>query len=811
MKEAVFDFLGAIERPLRFLAKAGPRQIQSVKNLPEHIREVSGKALATNLSESDAHRFRSIQSLFADFESLESHEKRDRIAKALRFVSSEIAEPVSERVRFLPEDHILPSPERMKEALKHLSKSVQYVKGVGPEIGEKFLKGGIQSVNDLLFFFPLRYEDRRTLTTIKDLKEGETATVVGEVQFAGIAFYKGLRRRVFEAVVDDGSGVLKLKWFRFYAGTLDEKIKKGKKLIVHGKVQKYRSKFEMHHPDFEVQAGEVDSLSFGKIVPVYSEIGGMYQKTLRRILHQALGAFLRDRLCLIPPDICKRNDLLPPWKAIHEIHHPEKIPPEGYRTEAQKSLSFEEMFFYCLSLALRKQLLAAKSGIRFTQESPRFEQLLSALPFQLTRAQNEVLRVVREDMAREKPMNRLLQGDVGSGKTIVAFLAGLIAIDHGFQVIFMAPTEILAEQHLKNLSQWGSKVNVRVEMMTGRTPAARRQEIVADLKKGEVDVIVGTHALLEKDVRFKDVGLVIVDEQHRFGVHQRALLRGKGREPDVLVMSATPIPRTLSLTLYGDLDVSVLNELPAGRQPITTRIFRESDREQAYKLIADEVKNGRQAYIVYPLIEPSEKIELKDATSMAETLARDVFPNRRVGLLHGALSGNEKEKLMRRFAQKEIDILVATTVIEVGIDVPNATVMMIEHPERFGLSQLHQLRGRVGRGTEKSFCLLLVPPRITQLARERVQLFSRIHDGFLLAEEDLRLRGPGDFFGAAQSGFPNFQIAAFPRDLDLLERARREAFQLLERDAGLSQVEHRHLKMVVNEVWIDRIKLVRVG
>jgi ATP-dependent DNA helicase RecG len=656
-----------------------------------------------------------------------------------------------------------------------------------------------------------RPEDRRTITPISRLQEGVAATVVGTVVFSGVAFYRGLRRRVYEVLLDDESGQIKLKWFHFTMGSMEEKIRRGQRLIVCGKPKVYRSKFEMYHPDFEVHSGEIDSVSFGRIVSVYREAGGLYQKTLRKILNYAVASYAGERKCVLPPALCKKLDLPPPWKAIVELHRPGREMTLEQKTVLERSLAFEELFFYCLSLALRKRIISRRPGIAFDRPSPRTEKLLSELPFQLTGAQKRILATVRSDMSSPHPMNRLLQGDVGSGKTIVAMLAALTAIDHGYQAAFMAPTEILAEQHLRTLSMWGSKVGVRVEAMLGRLSAPARKSILQDLSEGKIDLIVGTHALLESDVGFQSLGFVVVDEQHRFGVRQRATIRSKAMEPDVLVMSATPIPRTLALTLYGDLDVSILNELPSGRKPIETKIYAEKERAKVYMEVRKAVSAGRQAFVVYPLVEASQQLDAKDATSMAEEFEKNVFPEFRVALIHGQMPSLQKEEVMGRFVKGMVDILVSTTVVEVGIDVPNATVMVIEHPERFGLSQLHQLRGRVGRGSEKSSCLLIQPSSITTLARDRLRTFCRVHDGFLLAEEDLRLRGPGDFFGVEQSGFPNFAVAIFPRDLDLLETARREAFALLEEDPELKRPDHRQLHWFLEQVWKDKLNLVRIG
>lgn len=804
------EFLAAIERPLQYVQNGDARRLRNVKNLAHHVLEVSRQALSSDLSDREVRTFRALQELFSGYDYVDEKEKQKRIREGLILVSGKEAKPVHVK-NYRPEDHPVPNLEALKTSYERLDGHVQYVKGVGPAIAAKFDRVGIRNVGDLLTFFPIRYEDRRKITPISQLKNGEMATVIANVVFSGVAFYRGLRRRVFEVVLEDESGQLKLKWFHFSMGSLEDRIKRGQRLIVCGKTKIYRSKFEMYHPDFEVHSGQIDSVSFGRVVPVYREVGGLYQKTLRKILNYAVSTYAGERKCLLPPTLCKRYDFPPPWRSIVELHRPtENVAPDR-RVVLERGLAFEELFFYCLSLALRKQLNSGEPGIAFDQKSPRYDQLLQELPFDLTEAQERVLKSIRADMSSPHPMNRLLQGDVGSGKTVVAMLASLIAIDHGYQAAFLAPTEILAEQHLRTFSVWAKQVGIRVGSLLGGQAASTRGELLKDLQEGRIDLLVGTHALLQSDVVFKALGFVVVDEQHRFGVRQRATIRSKALEPDVLVMSATPIPRTLALTLYGDLNVSLLNQLPKGRKPIESRVCLEKDRKSVYEHVRKAVSDGRQAYVVYPLVQASSQLDAKDATSMAEELSKKVFPEFCVSLIHGQMPRPQKEKVMSEFMKGKVDILVSTTVVEVGIDVSNATVMVIEHPERFGLSQLHQLRGRVGRGSEKSSCLLIQPPKISALARNRLKIFARIHDGFLLAEEDLRMRGPGDFFGVEQSGFPKFSVAVFPRDLDLLEMARREAFTILEEDRNLTQPGHQHLLWFLEQVWKEKLSLVRVG
>ncbi len=808
-EEKNVNFLSAIERPLSFYEDEKKTKVQGPEALSIHIRKTCRSALASSINEEEKRVFRLVQELFSGFEDLSEKEQLSRVRKAFTITRVKPADP--EIRYFQREEYASISLKEIKASQKKLDGKVQFVKGVGPALGERLGRVGIKNVGDLLNHFPSRYEDRRQIQKIGQLHEGEKATVIGEVEFSGVAYYRGLRRKIFEVIVKDGTGELKLKWFQFSHGSLEDRIQKTHKIIVCGKVKKFRSRMEMHHPDFEVFKGDLDSISFGRIVPVYREVGGIYQKTIRRILHNAVAHFSHFRQGVIPKAIAERHDLTPPWKAVRWIHFPSSLPDPEIRSKAQEVLSFEELFFYCLSLGLQKQSIKKGNGFSFQKSSPRGEKLLGELPFELTEAQKRVLKSIREDMASPHPMNRLLQGDVGSGKTIVAFLAALSAIDHGRQVAFMAPTEILAEQHMHTLKQWALSVDVKIESLLGKQKPAQKQETIQRLKEGKIDVLVGTHALLEKGVEFQALGLVVVDEQHRFGVRQRAVLRTKAQEPDVLVMSATPIPRTLALTLYGDLDVSILDELPKGRKPIVSEMVTERGRSKVYAEIKKAVQEGRQAYVVYPLVNPSDRLEARDATTMADELRQNVFPNIRVELIHGQMPGLERELIMKEFHQGKIQLLVSTTVIEVGIDVPNATIMVIEHPERFGLAQLHQLRGRVGRGEERSFCYLICPPKVSKQAKERLNVFVDVHDGFLLAEEDLRVRGPGDFFGTAQSGYPTFKLAVFPRDLDLLEAARREAFSLLERDPDLLEPENKVLHWMVSEVWSERLNLVRIG
>lgn len=807
MGSPIEKILQDIERPLKFIKDAQFRKINAVKNLSGYIVGLCEKGLA--IPAGGFHeKLEKLRSLFQDYDEVALEKKVEKIEVALgAFGPKEQAERVE---RFISLDHPSYEIKDLEKSYGELSKKVQYLKGVGPRMGEKLGKVGIESIYDLMNFFPSRYEDRSTISKVKELHEGIESVVAGEIVYLGVAFYKGLRRKTYEIQLQDETGRVRLKWFHFYMGTF-EKLKQGMHLIVSGKPIKYREQFEIHHPDFEVYYGEKDTVSFGKIVPVYREIGGMYQKNIRKIMDNVVRQYSAMRLCLLPPTICKEHDFLPPWKSVFELHQPKKVPGEFEHLSLVRGLAFEELFFYCVALAKHKEKASLRPGISFARPTTLDQRLIEALPYELTNAQKRVLHTIKSDMAKPFAMNRLLQGDVGSGKTVVAAIAALTAIEHGYQAVFMAPTEILVDQHLKNFRKWLEPLGVSVASLSGKFSASEKKKIQEDVKAGKISFLVGTHAVLEPGIEFESLGIVVVDEQHRFGVRQRASLRNKGLDPDVLVMSATPIPRTLALTLFSDLDVSIIDEFPKGRKEIQTKVFSERDRTKAYEIIRACVKRGEQAFVVYPLVQASEKLDAKDATSMAEIFQKEIFPEYNVGLIHGQMNPTQKEEIMRDFIERRIDVLVSTTVIEVGIDVPNATCMLIEHPERFGLSQLHQLRGRIGRGDKESFCYMIAPQQISALAKKRLKIFSETLDGFTLAEHDLRLRGPGDLFGIMQSGMPQFRLAEFPRDMDLLESARVEAFKILEKDPGFLQKEHQHFPWVIENLWKHRLKMTEIG
>ena len=705
-----------------------------------------------------------------------------------------------------------------RESLRsRLLSPIQYVKGVGPHLAKLFEKKGILTIVDALYFLPRGYEDRRNLKRISELEAGKKETGFGEILLSGVAFYQGRKKRVFEAVVGDGSGTITLKWFHWNERYLRGRFKKGCKLIFSGDVRWYNTRKEIHHPEVESVDGEMeeDYLNFKRIVPIYSETEGLHQRTLRRLMKTILEEFAGELSSPVPPEVAKRQGLIDFSEAFRRVH----FPPDGesvdtlnlQRSDGHRRIIFDEFFSLELGMALKKKGVTLETGIAFKSKGDLRQRFLAQLDFKLTRAQEKVLAEIKTDLERPYPMNRLIQGDVGSGKTVVALLACLSVIECGYQAVLMAPTEVLAEQHFLNLRRWIEPLGVEVGLLTSSVKGSEKENIYQKIRAGAVPLVVGTHAVIQETVEFNRLGLAIIDEQHKFGVVQRGLLKKKGGSPDVLVMTATPIPRTLAMTVYGDLDVSLIDEIPSGRVAVETKIFPEPARAKVYRIVEEEVRKGRQAFIVYPLVEESEKLDLMAASRMAEYLQKEIFREFQIGLLHGRLKREEKEAVMAEFVKGRIQILVATTVIEVGIDIPNATVMVVEHAERFGLSQLHQLRGRIGRGRYPSKCILLAQYRSSEEARMRLRAMEKTTDGFKIAEEDLALRGPGEFFGVRQSGLPDFRVAHLIRDTQILIEARKEAFRLLQEDPDLVHPSHRGLRDLFLNQWKRKMELATVG
>jgi ATP-dependent DNA helicase RecG len=698
------------------------------------------------------------------------------------------------------------------------STPLKYVKGVGPARAEMLETKGLVTVEDLLGYAPFRYEDRTNIKTIAQLAPGEMATVVADVQSAHL---RGFRRRnigLFEAIFKDASKErLLTKWF--HGGYLVDRFLPGVRAALYGKVEldNYTGDLLMMHPEFEIMAGDDSdgdaaldtSLHSGRIVPVYEAAAKVTTRAFRSLVHRVLESIapLEDDM---PAALRERLKLPDRWSAIRSLHFPSPGTDlrllNNYRTPAQWRLIFEEFFWLECGLSLKRAKARLQPGISFELNERVREKIKTMLPFKPTGAQFRVLKEIADDMKAPHPMSRLLQGDVGSGKTLVAAEAAVIAIENGYQAAVLAPTEILASQHyfyFKNLFQ---KMGYVTALLTGSNTQREKSQLKKLLAEGLVHIGIGTHALIEEDVEWKKLGLAIVDEQHRFGVMQRLRLVSKAKHPDVLVMTATPIPRTLALTIYGDLDISIIDELPPGRRPIETSQVTGERVESVYSFMKRQIAQGRQAYVVYPVIEESEA--MKAAQQMYQHLSQKVFPDIRVGLLHGKLKNEEKETVMDQFRRGEVKILVATTVIEVGVDVPNATVMVIEQAERFGLAQLHQLRGRVGRGAEQSYCIL-VTGKLGDAARERIRTMVDSSDGFYIAEMDLKLRGPGEFFGTKQSGLPALRIANIIRDKDILEMARGEAQAFISNPP--SQEQLRRAVTYLREHWQRRYGLVQVG
>ena len=693
---------------------------------------------------------------------------------------------------------------------------VQYVKGVGPRRAQLLERLGIKSLDDLLFYYPWRYEDRKNLKKICDLAFGHHETTSGEVISTEIITTRKKGFKIFELVVTDKTGLLKCKWFN--QPYMERYFKKGQKVILSGMVKgnpflgadfirvKVSSGPEMENPDFENLENEDTFIHTSRIVPVYKATEGFTPKQLRTLLFNTLSTYSPQIMDYIPEHIIKRNKLMPLQPALKEIHFPEEFNDTDAlnrgESPAHKRLIFDEFFLLELGLALMKKKEVSEKGIRFNGESLLVDQFIKTLPFELTNAQKRVFELIQEDMKRDLSMNRLIHGDVGCGKTVIALLSMLLAVDSGYQACLMVPTEILAEQHYINIHLMIKELGVEVVLLT----SSSRAKPVKEITSGSAQIIIGTHALIQENLHFKNLGLAVIDEQHKFGVVQRALLRRKGFNPDILIMTATPIPRTLALTLYGDLDVSLIDELPSGRKPITTKVFFPTQKDKVYSLMSGELSKGRQVYVVYPLIEGSEKIDLKCAVEGAEAFQK-FFPERKVGLIHGKIRQEEREALMVSFKSGDIDVLVATTVIEVGVDVPNASLMLIVHAERFGLAQLHQLRGRIGRGKHESYCLLMAYPPFSEEAKRRLKAMASTGDGFKIAEEDLAIRGPGEFFGTKQSGIPDLKIAHIIRDIDILEAARRESFTLADSDPFLKN--YPELKKTLYSTWQGRLELIK--
>jgi len=707
-------------------------------------------------------------------------------------------------VKTVPVESVAASTPPYRQPGLGLNAPLNTIRGVGPEISKHFATVGVKTLGDLLYYFPRRYDDYSQLKPINRLEYGDELTIIATVQSTLLTNQQNKNMSRLEVVVSDGSGFLRLIFFRHGSEVpryLENQFKRGTQLVISGKVDMYLGRLQMRDPDWEPL--EKIHLSTNGIIPVYPLTAGLSQNTVRKDIHELINFYGNKISDFLPPEVKHSANLIDLSVALHQIHYPAN---QGLLTSARERLSFDEIFLMQLGVLQQKKNWQSGTAVSFSLPQEKLDALINHLPFTLTNAQKKVLAEVRGDLESNHPMNRLIQGDVGSGKTVIAALAACIIAESGAQSALMAPTSILAEQHYQTLTKFASSMPEdsplhpdEIRLLTGDTPTKERNELFKKLEDGSVKLLVGTHALIESPVKFKNLQFVVIDEQHRFGITQRAALRQKGDTPHLLVMTATPIPRSLALTLYGDLDLSVMDEMPVGRIPVETHILHPLERERAYQIISSQVEQGHQAFIVYPLIEKGEDEEAKAAVEEHDYLQKEIFPNLKLGLLHGRMKPDEKENVMKKFHDKQFDILVSTTVVEVGVDVPNATVMLIEGANRFGLAQLHQLRGRVGRSEEKSYCLL-IPENEDALQNERLEVMTQTNDGFLLAEKDLQQRGPGDFIGSRQSGFMELKMASFT-DIKTIEKARSMAIDLYHKDPDLSQAEDYFLKEKLAEFW----------
>ena len=682
---------------------------------------------------------------------------------------------------------------------KNIQSEVRYLKGVGPRKSEILSKIGIQTVQDLLYYLPRRYEDRRNKTKISDIKPGSSCMVQGKVLTSG-AYRTKKGTVIFQLALTDGSGVLYCVWFN--QPFLKDKFKTGQEIIFFGKAEKH-DKLQMAHPEYEIVSDEPDLLNVGRIVPVYPLTQELTQKYMRFLVNQATEEYLDAAGETIPTHVIASGKVVDIYFALKNIHF-----PNSYESldKSYRRIVFEDFFVLQAALALKK----AKRKIHETGKEHKAldtlrEKFSRIVKFNLTGEQKKAQQDIEKDMASPKPMSRLLEGEVGSGKTVLAIYALFITVSNGFQGAIMAPTEILARQHYLNLSELLLPLGINVSLLVSGITREDKSKIKKDIKNGEIDIVCGTHALIQEDVEFKNLGLAVIDEQHKFGVEQRNFLKQKGKNPDILVMTATPIPRTLALTVYGDLDISLIKELPKGRRPVKTFWLGEGRRDKTFEFIKDEAAKGRQAYIVYPRLKEKNTSSLKSAENMFEELSKKAFPGLRLGLMHGKLSSAKKTDIMKKFKNRKFDVLVSTVVIEVGIDVPNATCMLIENAESFGLSQIHQLRGRIGRGEHESFCILISDTE-KEDAQKRLSRITQTQDGLKIAEEDLELRGPGEFFGTKQHGLPELRFGNILKDFEIMKEARSVAFSVVAKDPYLKEAKNIKIKQEIDEKFSKLVK-----
>ncbi|MFZ3012127.1 MAG: ATP-dependent DNA helicase RecG [Nitrospira sp.] len=827
-------WLDRIARPIEFASRDAGAHLGAVTNLSSFISSQVLSALRQDVySKAIEARLISLRDLFVDFQpALPLDEQRRRLQAARLLIKA---------LRALDQENLIPQKDLPMQASSHSkvagagrsdlwNLSVRFVRGVGPKRTNVLQRLQIATVEDALWTIPWRYEDRSVMTPIGNLVPGMSVSICGVIGSCEAKRTRNRRLSLVEVGVEDQSGRMQVVFFN--QPYLEEMLTAGTRVMMSGRVIADRQGGMVPRMDvaqYEVIGEDTESmLHVGRIVPIYHETKGWTSRQMRMLVRNLLVDHGREVVDSLPMSLRARQRLISIHDALQDVHFPKTGTDlqllERGKTPAHRRLAFEELLLLQLALASRHRAVHEEpKELRFNSQTPLLEKLGRLLPFCLTAAQDRVIREIFQDMISPRPMNRLVQGDVGSGKTAVALHALVLAGGSGYQAALMAPTEILAEQHYRNLSGMLQALGLQTTLVRGGEKSSVKKIQAEQLASGEIHVAIGTHALLQQGVQFKNLGLAVVDEQHKFGVLQRKTLIDKGYKPDVLVLTATPIPRTLAMTVYGDLDVSVIDVLPPGRKPVRTCLFQNAQRRRAYQIVRDELLAERQAYVVYPLVDESEKVDLQAAIQGAEQLQNGEFSEFRVGLLHGRMKAAEKEAVMADFKAGRIQVLVATTVIEVGVDVANATVILIEHAERFGLAQLHQLRGRVGRGNQQAYCLLMAQHlgrgRVqsggramgsegsVSTARERLDALVRSHDGFVIAEDDLRIRGPGEFFGLRQWGMPEFRVANLVSDADLLQQARQEAFSLLRADPGLKEAAHQELRAAMLRKWEKKLEL----
>jgi len=808
----LLSILDIIKRPFKQEIRTGCQDMAVYGGFRDYIANWVNRANQYANSDQKA-LLAELSGLFKDYNEIQPGTRQARLKEAIKIIEQICDQPTSENPQE-PKLKVEQKPIRYDPGQETmLSMPIQNVAGIGTKRAQLLTEElGIRTIGDLLEYYPRDYLDRSRIKQIYQVgRTNDYETIQGVV----VNHIEANPRRIggmkySKTVIYDQTGTASLVAFGKRIQYIANSLKIDTKVVVSGKFKREYGEIQTTEFTYEVLSDEdAELIHTGRIVPVYPLTANLNQRNLRRWIKNVVDDYVSYVPEILPQDIIERYSLLDRSSAIKNIHFPDS---QKLLDSARHRLAFDELFLLELGLSLRKKSWdMGEVGISFKRKTDLVPRFISSLPFQLTSAQKRVITEIESDMRSNRSMNRLLQGDVGSGKTVVAAVAMLLAVDNDYQSALMAPTEILAEQHYNTLSKLLANIDIDIVLLRSDMPKREKDESLEKIRSGEAKIIVGTHALIQSGVEFSNLGIVITDEQHRFGVMQRAELKKKGINPDVLVMTATPIPRTLALTVYGDLDVSVLDELPPGRQKVITRWVSENKRDEIYKFIEDQIRQGRQAYIVYPLVEESEKLEdLKAATEMAEHFQRDIFPHLKIGLIHGRMRAEEKQAVMESMKRNEINILVSTTVIEVGIDIPNASVMLIEHAERFGLAQLHQLRGRVGRSEHKSYCLLIANPT-TEDAVQRMKAMVKTNDGFEIAEEDLAIRGPGEFFGTRQSGMPDLKVANIAKDVKIIEIARNEAFKLAEKDPSLSNPVHQRLKKILQEKWRDQLDIMSIG